>query len=248
LVQVKICGLTDPDTVRRAAEAGADWIGFVFFERSPRAVTPEAVETLLLSIGDATPVALMVDPDDALLTIRTMRPVLRAKRHALLDRLPEQAVDGAAIAFADTGHEVLVAAGGRLLRQAEEPQRLRIGIDAVSIQMQRPVADAGDGRCRAGPRTGLDHRPIVASHVRGIPGHSDHLARPVSSLAIHDTARRDQVLAAIRPDHLVLLFPWRAVCQSQRSLQSLETLGLVAEARHRHRTHQARTSTAEWPA
>lgn len=52
--------------VRRAASAGADWIGFVFFDRSPRAVTPEAAETLLLSVGDAIPVALLVDPDDAL--------------------------------------------------------------------------------------------------------------------------------------------------------------------------------------
>ncbi|MCI4643755.1 MAG: phosphoribosylanthranilate isomerase [Hyphomonadaceae bacterium] len=58
--------------VRLTAGAGADWIGFVFFERSPRAVTTEAAETLLLSVGNASPVALLVDPDDALVDRVTM--------------------------------------------------------------------------------------------------------------------------------------------------------------------------------
>jgi len=36
MTQVKICGLTDPSMVRIAAEAGADWIGFVLYPKSPR--------------------------------------------------------------------------------------------------------------------------------------------------------------------------------------------------------------------
>jgi len=64
-VQVKICGLSEPDTLRTAARAGSDWIGFVFFEKSPRHVTLAAAESLLLSVGSAIPVALLVDPSDA---------------------------------------------------------------------------------------------------------------------------------------------------------------------------------------
>ncbi|MCA8900552.1 MAG: phosphoribosylanthranilate isomerase [Hyphomonas sp.] len=64
---VKICGLKDPDLVRFCAAEGVDWLGFVFAAQSPRYVTPEAAESLLLGCCGATPVALMVDPDDALI-------------------------------------------------------------------------------------------------------------------------------------------------------------------------------------
>lgn len=65
-VQVKICGLSEPETLRVAVSAGADWIGFVFVEKSPRFVTLAAAETLLFGMSGATPVALLVDPDDDL--------------------------------------------------------------------------------------------------------------------------------------------------------------------------------------
>lgn len=63
---MKICGLSEPETLRAAVRAGADWIGFVFFEKSPRNVTLAAAQTLLMGVGRAKPVALLVDPDDAL--------------------------------------------------------------------------------------------------------------------------------------------------------------------------------------
>lgn len=66
MVTVKICGVRDPDMVAFAAREGADWIGFNFVPQSPRYVTPEAAATLMLRLGKAMPVALMADPDDAL--------------------------------------------------------------------------------------------------------------------------------------------------------------------------------------
>lgn len=62
MTQVKICGLSDPDMVSLAARHGADWIGFMLVEGSPRQVTLAAVETLLLKVGKALPVAVLVDP------------------------------------------------------------------------------------------------------------------------------------------------------------------------------------------
>jgi len=39
-VRVKICGVNSAAAFDAAADAGADYIGFVFFNRSPRGISP----------------------------------------------------------------------------------------------------------------------------------------------------------------------------------------------------------------
>lgn len=67
-VKVKICGLTKPEHVHAAADAGAVYGGFVFFAKSPRNVSVELARDLALEapVGLAK-VALVVDADDATL-------------------------------------------------------------------------------------------------------------------------------------------------------------------------------------
>ncbi len=36
---IKVCGLRDADNIRAVEEAGADWMGFIFYPRSPRFVS-----------------------------------------------------------------------------------------------------------------------------------------------------------------------------------------------------------------
>jgi phosphoribosylanthranilate isomerase len=67
-VIVKICGLSTPEALDVALEAGADMVGFVFFPPSPRHLTFERAHTLASRVLErAQKVALTVDADDALL-------------------------------------------------------------------------------------------------------------------------------------------------------------------------------------
>ena len=47
---VKICGITNLEDANTAVEAGADALGFVFYEKSPRNVAPETVRTIISKI------------------------------------------------------------------------------------------------------------------------------------------------------------------------------------------------------
>ncbi len=64
-VKVKICGLTNPADVQAAITAGADLLGFIFFPRSPRYVTPERVRDILATVDpartDVSTVGVFVD-------------------------------------------------------------------------------------------------------------------------------------------------------------------------------------------
>lgn len=63
-IEVKICGINSPEAAR--ATAGADFIGFVFYEPSPRYVTPERAAELAAELPPGIKkVGLFVDPTDA---------------------------------------------------------------------------------------------------------------------------------------------------------------------------------------
>lgn len=65
--EVKICGLTTPETVAAALGAGADWIGLNVFAPSPRYLAPALLRALAAHAPAGRTVAILVDPDDALI-------------------------------------------------------------------------------------------------------------------------------------------------------------------------------------
>lgn len=67
-IRTKICGLSRPEDVSAAVAAGAAYVGFVFFAKSPRHVTIETARTLALEVAPGVAkVALVVDADNAFL-------------------------------------------------------------------------------------------------------------------------------------------------------------------------------------
>ncbi|HQT77330.1 MAG TPA: phosphoribosylanthranilate isomerase [Rhodopila sp.] len=63
MIAVKICGLNAPEAFDAALDAGADYLGFVFFPASPRYVTPDMAATLSRRTKGGPPrVGLFVNP------------------------------------------------------------------------------------------------------------------------------------------------------------------------------------------
>ena len=66
--RVKICGLTSPESIKGAAQAGATYGGLVFYEKSPRHLSlAKAREVALAAPPGFAKVALVVNPQDAFL-------------------------------------------------------------------------------------------------------------------------------------------------------------------------------------
>jgi phosphoribosylanthranilate isomerase len=65
MIRVKICGLTNVEDARIAAEAGADFLGLIFYPPSPRCVRPEAAQRIVEATRPVAPnvhfVGLFVD-------------------------------------------------------------------------------------------------------------------------------------------------------------------------------------------
>jgi phosphoribosylanthranilate isomerase len=77
--KVKICGLKTEPALDAALEGGADFIGFNFFPPSPRSLTLDVARDLAARArGRVGTVAVLVDPDDALLqrVVSTVEPDL----------------------------------------------------------------------------------------------------------------------------------------------------------------------------
>lgn len=78
-LDVKICGLKEPEHVAAALEGGASHAGFIFFEKSPRNVSAQTARALFDKVrGRLSGVAVTVDATDAFLDdiVEIMRPTM----------------------------------------------------------------------------------------------------------------------------------------------------------------------------
>ena len=64
MTKVKICGMTDLRDALKAHEMGADFVGFIFFENSPRKVDPEHARVIIEDLPkNILKVGLFLDQD-----------------------------------------------------------------------------------------------------------------------------------------------------------------------------------------
>ena len=142
---VKICGLSTPDTLDAALDAGADMVGLVLVERSPRRVSLDAAASLAeRARGRAAVVALVVDAPDEVL-----RRIAEALRPDWLQLHGRETPERAAAVRARFGLPVMKAVG---VGQAADLARARAyagAADRLLLDAKPPPGAAlpgGNGR------------------------------------------------------------------------------------------------------
>ncbi len=128
--EVKICGLSSEEGVDAALDAGADFVGFVFFPPSPRNIAIDRAAALAeRARGKARIVALTVEADDALLAA-----IADGLRPDLLQLHGKETQERAAHVSAATGLPVMKAIGvaeaDDLRRTEDYPAAERFLLDA----------------------------------------------------------------------------------------------------------------------
>ncbi|MHB8255803.1 MAG: phosphoribosylanthranilate isomerase [Acidiferrobacterales bacterium] len=136
--RVKICGITRLEDALAAADAGADAIGFVFEERSPRFIEPQQARAIALALPPfLTIVGLFVDaPAERIRQVLTEVPLGLLQFHGQED--PGEC--------RQYGRPYLKAVH---MRDGSEPQRaLRLYQDALALVFDAysPEAAGGIGR------------------------------------------------------------------------------------------------------
>jgi phosphoribosylanthranilate isomerase len=53
MIRIKICGITNLKDARAAVVAGADWLGFIFYKKSPRFVSPAVVQSIVSRLPES---------------------------------------------------------------------------------------------------------------------------------------------------------------------------------------------------
>jgi len=145
-IEVKICGLSTPDTVDAAVAGGARWVGFVTYPRSPRHISTDLLRTLGARVPKSVGrVGLFVDPDDALLD----------------ERLATGAIDMLQLHGSETPArvaELKVRTGKPVMKviKVARPEDVERGIAAYASAADRLMFDTADGILPGGNAKAFD--------------------------------------------------------------------------------------------
>ncbi len=135
---IKICGLTTPDTITAAADAGASHVGLVHFAPSPRHVSLEDAARLRAGASESVKVVLLlVDPDADVVTqaVRIVHP-------DIIQFHGKETPETLAAIRAETGAEVWKALAIRSAQSLKDAARYAGSADRLLFDAPPPSTDA----------------------------------------------------------------------------------------------------------
>jgi phosphoribosylanthranilate isomerase len=141
---IKICGLSTVPTLAAALDAGADMVGFVFFEKSPRCVgSAQARELAARARQRAEIVALCVDADD-----ETLAAIVAATEPDYLQLHGRESPERVAEIQLEFGVSAIKAIGIAEAADFAKAQEYKDAADALLIDAKPPkgaVLPGGNG-------------------------------------------------------------------------------------------------------
>jgi phosphoribosylanthranilate isomerase len=219
-VRIKICGITNLADARCAAEGGADFLGFIFYQKSPRYVAPERAASIVHAIrnewGATAPrfVGVFVDePAAAVRAVLDQAGLDLAQLHGSeppdeVQRLAPRAYKAIRPRSAAEAGEALVVYRLTLADHADLPQLLVDAYDSARYGGTGRQADWAVARLFAGQRRlllagGLSPETVgaaieavrpwgvdVSSGVERAPGLKDHERVRDFVRAVHSADRQ----------------------------------------------------------
>jgi phosphoribosylanthranilate isomerase len=144
MIWIKICGTTNLKDALTAVEAGADALGFVFYEKSPRKIDPEKAREIVDRLPpNVEKVGVFVnEPVEKILNTVTEAGLTAVQLHGIESRRPES------IQALKSGQELKIF----LVLQADEIGRFdaiessKAGIRAVFLDSGTPQLPGGTGK------------------------------------------------------------------------------------------------------
>ncbi len=137
---VKICGLTNLDDALAAAEAGADLLGFIFYDKSPRNVDARTVAAIISTLRNVSPATFH-------LSLRTVGVFVNPSLEQVVRTLDYCGLDLAQL-HGEEAPELLAALPGRAfkaLRPRDEAEAASHGPDLL-VDAYHPTLRGGAGQ------------------------------------------------------------------------------------------------------
>jgi phosphoribosylanthranilate isomerase len=132
---IKICGITNTDDALTAIKYGADALGFIFYKKSPRYISPEQTASIVQKLPQhITKIGVFVDsPRREIETILRTSSLSAIQLHG--DQHPEDC----------TGYDVAVIKAFRVGEGFETSQLGLFDVQAILLDTLRPGKAGGTG-------------------------------------------------------------------------------------------------------
>lgn len=159
-VEIKICGLSKPETIATAAEAGATHVGLVHFAPSPRHVSLADAARLRGGVPDGVKAVLLLVDADVTLTARAIEAV----RPDVVQFHGKQTPEWIALVREQAGVECWRAIGVRSRETLENAARFEGAVGRLLYDAPPPSPDAIPG----GNGAAFDWS-LLANHDHRVP-------------------------------------------------------------------------------